>query len=77
MNCHAAFIWFVVSIFSVKYMDHEENVNKFYAYTVLTLSFMIGLAYAGKKALDTTQVKVKCQNCGKVHYMSKEGYNNL
>ncbi len=42
-----AFIWFVVSIFSIKYMDHEENVNKFYAYTVLTLSFMIGLAYAG------------------------------
>ena len=42
-----AFIWFVVSIFSVKYMDHEQNVNKFYAYTLLTLSFMLGLAYSG------------------------------
>jgi ribosomal protein L37E len=49
------------------------------AATILTggLATIGGLAYAGKKALDTTQVKVKCQNCGKVHYMSKEEYNNL
>lgn len=40
-------IWLAVSIFSIKYMDKEENVNKFYSYSILTLSFMLGLSYSG------------------------------
>ena len=40
-------IWLIVSIFSIKYMDKEENVNKFYAYSLLTLAFMLGLSYSG------------------------------
>ena len=42
-----SFIWFVVSIFTIKYMEKEENINKFYAFTLLTLAFMLGLAYSG------------------------------
>ena len=42
-----SFIWFIVSIFTIKYMDKEDNVNKFYSFTLLTLAFMIGLAYSG------------------------------
>ncbi len=42
-----SFIWLVVSIFSIKYMDKEKNVNKFYAYSLLTLALMLGLSFSG------------------------------
>ena len=42
-----SFIWLMVSIYSLKYMEKEENINKFYAFTLMTLAFMLGLAYSG------------------------------
>lgn len=42
-----SFIWLVVSIFSIKYMDKEDNVNKFYSYTLLTLGCIDLLSLSG------------------------------
>ncbi len=42
-----SFIWLLVSIFSLKYMDKEENVNKFYSYTLLTLGCIVLLSLSG------------------------------
>ena len=42
-----SFIWLVVSIFSIKYMDKENNVNKFYSYTLLTLGCIYLLSLSG------------------------------
>ena len=41
-----AFGWLLVTIFSFKYMQHEENEDRFYSFYLLTEGALIGLSLA-------------------------------
>ncbi len=47
MALAATFIWFLATVFSVTYMDHEVNKNRYYLFYLLTLGACAGVFLAG------------------------------
>lgn len=41
------FIWTLVSFYSLDYMKHLENLNRYYAFTLVTLGATLGTLFAG------------------------------
>ncbi|MEG1783141.1 MAG: proton-conducting transporter membrane subunit, partial [Oscillospiraceae bacterium] len=41
-----AVVWFLVAVFSLEYMKHEGEENRFFAYFIASLGALIGVAYA-------------------------------
>ena len=41
-----SFVWLLVSVYTLKYITHEKNENRFYTFSLTTLSMLLGLSYA-------------------------------
>ncbi|MEG0020736.1 MAG: hypothetical protein RR728_09320 [Oscillospiraceae bacterium] len=39
-------VWFLVAIYSFEYLKHEGNDKRFFAFYLMTLGWLIGVAYA-------------------------------
>ena len=41
-----SFIWLLVSVYTLKYITHEKNENRFYTFSLTTLAMLMGLCYS-------------------------------
>ena len=39
-------VWLLVSVYTLKYITHEKNENRFYMFSLTTLSMLMGLCYS-------------------------------
>lgn len=40
-------VWFLSTIFSFAYMDHEQNLRRYYSFMIFTLGSILGVVFAG------------------------------
>lgn len=41
-----SFVWLLVSVYTLKYITHEKNENRFYMFSLTTLAMLMGLCYS-------------------------------
>ena len=41
------FVWGIAGIYSFEYMEHEEHLERYYSFYVITLGVLVGLCFAG------------------------------